>query len=154
MKKSKTFKIFSLILVVLIAVICVAVADYFIPEKFITGSVDQIEKITITYHWAYKNIEGVKVLEERTEIEKFCDLINSTDNARNVRFPEHNEMQTSDPKFIIDVEYLDGNTEQVLGTEGLTSFYRYLTTKKEGNGYVRGTNKDLAEYIFGVEIDV
>ena len=35
----------------------------------------------------------------------------------------------------------------------------YVTTygsnfTQEGNGYVRGTNKDLAEYIFGVEIDV
>ena len=150
MKKRKLL----IICLVVLVVIAVAVADYFIPEKFITGSADQIKKITITYHWDYKKIEGVKVLEHRHEIEKFCDLINNTENAKNVRFPEHNQMQTSEPKFVIDVEYLNGKTEQVLGTEGLTGFYRYLTTKKEGNGYVRGTNKDLAEYIFGVEIDV
>ena len=116
---------------------------FFTPKCVVFGEISKI-----------KNKFQILNDEERTEIEKFCDLINSTKNAKNVRFPEHNQMQTSDPKFIIDVEYLDGNTEQVLGTEGLTSFYRYLTTKKEGNGYVRGTNKDLAEYIFGVEIDV
>ena len=149
MKKRK----FLIICLLILIVIAVAVADYFIPEKFITGSADQIEKITITYHWDYKKIEGVKVLEDRDEIEKFCDLINSTENARNVRFPEHNQRQESEPKFIIDVEYLNGETEQVRGTEGLTSFYRYLTTKNDGNGYVAGRNKELAEYIYGVEIE-
>ena len=92
--------------------------------------------------------DGSSVHLDTENSQKVYDMLAAI-QAQAVLTPSHNEAQTSDPMYTIDIYYADGSAERIYSTETGAYFYRFTyTVGNEGDqGYVGGYSSDLQTFL-------
>lgn len=129
MNKRRIIIIVSVIVILAAAIGIITLDKY---EQLLSGSVDNIQEIQI----------GPHIFTDKDDVGKIYEIIIKT-NTTSYWFPQHEQAQYSDPKFVIRVKYNNGNGDHLLTTESGKYIFKQLPTK---DGYVGGFN----EYIFKI----
>lgn len=122
----------------------------FFEMPFITQSVDDVERIVIVDSLNSQNRESAIYIYERNEIEHIYSLLNRTTGIRAHRWLKHPGIAADGPKFVIRLEYHDGEIDEFSGAiEAAGRVFRWLDIRwwYREQGFIIGTNRKLHEYI-------
>ena len=128
-----------LIIKVIIVLLSIFLIQGCSQSKLLTADLSQIKKITIT---SKSQIAEYTMEKNEDKIIQIYELINST-KTRTEAKPNASNEQTSEPYYIIDINYQNASQDTIYSTETGKFIYKKLS----GNGWVGGTNEQLKELL-------
>jgi len=145
--KNKKGRLIMLGIVVLI-IASVGVLIIYRKTSILRQSMRNIEYFTITQRNTHEDNFEI-IVDDMEIIKKFYDSIQST-VTRRVLFPDHTRSMRADPKWVIQIQYQNGRTDEIfVMRDGL--FYRWISmSERFETPFVFGDNIDLPVLIQSV----
>jgi hypothetical protein len=141
-------KSIKILIICVSIIVIISVLWLWLRVPFITQSVDNVYRIVVVYNpYSLSNKKTIYITEQ-SEIEYMYSLLNETTGIRTNRRPEGCGMQ-HDPRFILRLEYHNGEIDIFSPTEANNFIFRFLDTRGShgARGFITGINEKLLEYV-------
>ena len=139
-------KIIILLAVVIVVFSALFTYLYKYAGSMVSQNVKNVDSIVIaTYPYDTNKI----IVEDKNEISKIFNILLQTTDIINDRHPSHLESMQHDPKFIIDIKYNNGKTDNLFASPRTNYIGRFLNSKGSSGdpGYRIGKNQMIWDYV-------
>ncbi len=128
-------KIILVVILVLLFFVGFLVYNLFLNNNpMLSGDVKNVVRITVIKDMC--GLPETKILSN-TESELLLNALKAV-RTTTVKHPKHFESMQNDPKYAIEIAYIDGTVDKIYSTETRVKFFRFIDTKGPSgdSGYI------------------
>ena len=135
----------------ILGMILIIMSLWFRKPKFISQSMDNLEKVIIIFEPYLTGKNRVVYTNERSEMEHVYGLLNMTVELRTYKYPNHSKPIQWDSDIAVYLEYRNGDKDEFFDRKN-GGIVRFLSTRGNSNdpGYILGSNEKLLEQIINI----
>jgi ABC-type phosphate transport system substrate-binding protein len=113
-------------------------------DPLLTQSAGDVASIVI---YDQSTSQAITLIADSDQMKPLAQALESTKTQTMENPTSDSDMQLSDPKYMLEVNYTDNKLDNIFSTETGQTYFRFIN---DDNGWVGGENKDAMKIIEGL----